>query len=275
MPLDYNIIQKYISSSRLQGYEWVCNGNHRKTLKLYQTNLRLSQAFYPLLSLCEVILRNALNEELTNYFNDPDWLKDQLNGFMNHPSLTFFDQRTGKKKTNFFLKNSVEKTIKDLGANATQGKIIADLNFGFWTALFDKTHYSILKGCPIQIFPNLPSGANRSQTYQKMLRIRDYRNRIYHNEAIIFSKDSSGNPVFNLLQAQIIYSDIKEFFEWLNLDFHKWTKRIDTINFEIERANCMMLKYPAKTYYFKRIVLGIRHYLKKYFSLFSVVCISW
>jgi len=264
MPLDYNNIQKYISSSRLQGYEWVCNGNNRKTLKLYQTNLRLSQAFYPLLSLCEVILRNALNEELTNYFKDTEWLKNQLNGFMNHSSLTFIDKRTGQQKANLFLQKSVNNTIRDLGKNATQCKIIADLNFGFWTALFDKTHYAILKGCPIQIFPNLPTGANRRQVYQMLLRIRDFRNRIYHNEAIIFSKDTNGNPVFDITHAQTIYSDIHDFFSWLNLDFRCWTKRIDNINFEIDRANCMMKKYPAKTYYINRIVLGFRHYRNKY-----------
>ncbi len=234
MPLDYNNIQKYVSAARLQAYEAVCNGDQRKTLKLYQTNLRISQAFYPLLSLCEVILRNALNEELSNYFKDKEWLTNQLNGFMNHSSLTFFDRRSGKQKSNFFLQKSVNNTIRDLGGNTTQGKIIADLNFGFWTA------------------------------YQKLLSIRDLRNRIYHNEAIIFSEDTNGNSVFDITHAQIIYSDIQDFFIWLNLDFKCWTKRIDNINFEIERANCMMKKYPAKTYYFNRIVLGFRHYQNKY-----------
>lgn len=242
----------------------ICKGNVKKTLKLYQTNLRLSQAFYPLLSLFEVILRNGLDEELKVYFNDNNWLITQQNGFMSDPTLIYTDRKTGKKRYNHYLKNCVANIITDLGAKATQGKIMADLTFGFWTSLFDKTHYKILNGIPIQIYSNLPPATNRNIVYQKLLRIRDFRNRVYHNEPIIFGRDATGNPTFDLVQARLIYSDIRDFFQWLDLDFDKWTKRINNINFEIERAECIMHKYPSKRYYFKRIFLGIKHYKTKY-----------
>lgn len=264
MPLNYNQIVKYISASRLKSYEVICNGNVKKTLKLYQTNLRLSQAFYPLLSLFEVILRNALDEQLKVYFKDNNWLITQQNGFMSDPALSYTDRKTGKKRYNHYLKNCVANIITDLGANATQGKIMAGLTFGFWTSLFDKTHYKILNGIPIQIYSNLPPATNRNIVYQKLLRIRDFRNRVYHNEPIIFGRDTAGNPTFDLIQARLIYSDIRDFFQWLDLDFDKWTKRINNINFEIERAECIMHKYPTKKYYFMRIFLGIKHYKTKY-----------
>jgi len=266
MSLNYSLITKYISASRLQNYEFVCLGDTKKALKLYQTNLRLSQAFYPLLSLFEVILRNALNEELTIYFTDTDWLTNQQTGFMSHTSLTYRDRRTGTIKHNHFLKNSVAKSISDIGAVVTQGKIIADLKFGFWTALFDLTHYRILAGRPIQIFVNLPSGTNRNIVHQKLVRVRDFRNRVYHNEPIVFGKDTTGILNFSLLQAEQIYSDIKEFFQWLDIDFDSWTSRINNINFEVSRAKCMMIYYPSKKYYLNRIILGCQHYYSKYWK---------
>lgn len=264
MSLNYLEIKKYISAARLQNYEIACDNDARRALKLYQTNIRISQAFYPLLSLLEVILRNALNEELTTYFSDPDWLINQQSGFMNHPSLTYTVKKTGAKKINFFLKNSVAKSITSIRHPATQGKIIADLKFGFWTALFDNTHYSILSGRPIKIFTNLPAGCNRNTINKKLIRVREFRNRIYHNEPIIFSKDTAGNPFFSLVEANQIYNDIKDFFSWLDLDFLEWTKRINNIEFELARAEKMIKHYPSVNYYYLRIILGLNHYKKKY-----------
>jgi len=264
MSLNYSEIEKYISRARLQHYENICSGEPRKTLKLYQTNLRLSQAFYPILSLFEVILRNAIDYELTLLFSDNNWLINQQSRFMSHRSFTYTDRRTGTIRHNHFLKNSVAKSITELGAAATHGKIIADLKFGYWTALFDITPYRILSGRPIQIFSNLPAGANRILVHQKLNRIRDFRNRIYHNEPIIFGKDPSGNATFDLSVANQIYSDIKECFIWLNLDFAKWAKRINNIDFELERANRVMKHYPHFSYYFCRFSLGCRHYRRKY-----------
>ncbi|WP_339738428.1 hypothetical protein [uncultured Sunxiuqinia sp.] len=73
--MDYNKIKTYLSARRLLRYEQACHYDTQKVLKLYQANLRLTQSFYPLLLLFEVVLRNALNEELTTHFNDPEWLK--------------------------------------------------------------------------------------------------------------------------------------------------------------------------------------------------------
>jgi hypothetical protein len=260
----YVKITKYISANRLQKYEQVCGGNRQKVLKLYQTNIRLSQAFYPLLSLFEVVLRNAINEELTDCFSDPDWITNEQSGFMSSPSLLRYD--FGKKKTvpNHFMKKKVSEVIKDLHGSHTQGKIIANLTFGFWTAFFDVPHYKILLGRPIKIFSRLPPSCNRSIVYQKLKRINDFRNRVYHNEAIIFTLDVSGNVVFDLQQSKEIYQDLNDLFQWLDLDYMAWTKRIDNIPLEIERANHVYENYPAIVYYINRIRIGLKHYKRKY-----------
>ena len=144
MSLDYVKIKKYISAPRLHKYETVCSSN-KQALKLYQTNLRLSQAFYPLLSLLEVVLRNAIDFELTRHFNDNNWLRNQRNGFMSDPNLTYTHWRTGNVITNSFLKDEINKSINTIRRSQspiTHSKIIADLKFGFWIALFDNRIYT-------------------------------------------------------------------------------------------------------------------------------------
>ena len=137
-------------------------------------------------------------------------MKNQVNHFISHPLLTYIDRHTGKKRTNDFLKKSVTKIIGKANGNVSQGKIIADLNLGFWTELFELTPYKILQGSPIQIFSNLPTGSNRSSINQKLIQIRNYRNRVYHNEPIIFDKDQSGTTIFSLRNAELAYQDLKE-----------------------------------------------------------------
>ena len=100
---------------------------------------------------------------------------------MNHPSLA-----PGK----YFLKNSIvnaEKTVKRMGGTVTLGKIIAEQSFGFWTSLFDKHHYRLIGGVVIHCFPNKPKDVNRNIINQKLNRIREFRNRVYHNEPICFN----------------------------------------------------------------------------------------
>ncbi len=264
MSIDYVKIKKYISEPRLQTYQSVCLNDTKRALKAYQTNIRLSQAFYPLLTIAEVILRNAINEEMSTHFSDTNWLINQQSGFMSHPSLTSVDRHTGAVKNNHFLKKSVAKSIKKIGASCTQGKIISSLEFGFWTAFFDNYHYRILTGSPIRIFSKLPIGTNRAMIFDKLTRIRDFRNRIYHNEPIMFDKNAGGTPYFCLNKAIEVNIDIEDIFQWLDIDFIKWTKRINNIDFELNRANHVFNHYPSKLYYFYRIKLGITHYKTKY-----------
>jgi hypothetical protein len=266
--VDYNKILKYVSAQRLQKYLDVSGGDIRRALKLYQANIRLSQSFYPILSLLEVVLRNAINEEMINYFKDPDWLRNQQSGFMSDALLTYKD-RHGVTRTNYQLKNDVQQSIRDVEGRkkrrATHWEILANLKFGFWTAMFYKTHFKILLGKPIGIFKNLPVGTTRDTVYDKLMRIKSFRNRIYHYEPIIFEQHGS-HFVFNTQTSLDIYNEIKELFVWFDLDYSGWTKKINNVSFEIMRTNCVMRSYPKKTYYGKRLMIGINLYWNKYIT---------
>ena len=107
---------------------------------LYNGNLKISQAFYPLLGVLEVILRNSIHREIAFMYNDKNWIINQKTGFMSDKSLTKKDKRTGKLITNDYLLKEVmsaERKLKRKGASsALAGQVIAEQTLGFWTCFF-------------------------------------------------------------------------------------------------------------------------------------------
>lgn len=55
------IIDPYVSRKRFSTYLKETNNDFEKAIQLYQTNIQFSEAFYPLLSILEISLRNAIN----------------------------------------------------------------------------------------------------------------------------------------------------------------------------------------------------------------------
>ncbi len=116
---------KYLSRPRYNRYLIATANNKTKAKRLYNANIRLAQAFHPILTQFEVVLRNKLNIILTSHFNDPDWIITQKNEFMRHQSL---------RNSHYFLKTCIQKSEHKLnrrGIPITNGKIISDQTFGF------------------------------------------------------------------------------------------------------------------------------------------------
>ncbi len=171
---------KFLSRPRYNRYLIATANNKNRANKLYNANIRLAQAFHPLLSQFEVVIRNSLNITLTSHFADPDWIINQKLGFMRHPSL---------RNSHFFLRSCVQKAENKLLVRSipiTSGKIISDQTFGFWVAFFLSHHYSLVGGQPIHAFPNKPSTENRASIHSKLEDIKSFRNRVNHCEPLCF-----------------------------------------------------------------------------------------
>jgi hypothetical protein len=182
----------------------------------------------------EVTLRNRINTILLAHFSDPDWITNQKTGFMVDSSLTHIDRRTGRRVTNDFLKSSVEKSerrFRRLRVPITSGKVIADQSLGFWTDLFEVHHYRLLLGRPIQVFTNLPSGHGRREACDRLNKIRQFRNRINHNEPICFN-----GAGIDFTYVEEVYDAIIEILTWIDPELIKWIKDIDTIRTKINNA---------------------------------------
>jgi hypothetical protein len=165
-----------------------------------------------------------MHYQLSTYFANPDWIVVEKNRFMNVPSL----------QPDFYLRRCVESTeykiLRRRGLVATE-KLISDQTLGFWTSLFEAHHYGLIGGCVIHCFLNRPSTINRSSISTKLSRIRDFRNRVYHNEPICFS----GSAV-NLSGAIQVKADIYDLVGWIDptltlyfTTFDEIEKRLDAI----------------------------------------------
>jgi hypothetical protein len=217
----------YISSARISRYLAATGNSSKRSTKLYIANLKVAQAFHPILGILEVVLRNRLNDILTSHFTDPDWIINQKTGFMVDPSLTFIYKRTGETRRNKFILLEVEKAEKRLRkarTAITSGKIIAEQSFGFWTDLFEIYHYRLLKGKPIKIFKSLPAGIGRKEVNDELDIVRRFRNRINHNEPICFN----GN-VIEFTNAQNVYNSIIHILTWIDPQLIKLIKNIDKV----------------------------------------------
>jgi len=221
--LKYENLEKYVSPPRLDRYLIACRNQKLKSKKLYRANLRIAQAFYPVMNLFEIVLRNKIHEELSLYFSNPNWIIVEKNGFMNDSTL---------RPSRFFLKNQVIKAENKIIRRrlvVSVGKVIAEQNFGFWTTLFEPHHYRLIGGSIINCFPNKPANVNRSTISVKLQNIRDFRNRIYHNEPICFN----GRNI-DFSKAENIKDDLIELLSWIDDSVKVYVKKYDNIQNKIE-----------------------------------------
>ena len=230
--MEYAKQTQFISSIRLNRYEQACNGKSARAIGLYQANIFLSQSFYPLLALFEIAFRNAVDEVLAKYLNDPSWLQSQAMG-------PHFSSRQGGNALNkvpaFIARDRVQKTIRKIlreGKPLTHSRIVSGSTLGFWTELFDKRHYRILKGQVIQVFPYRPKGIKRNHIYDRLTQIRLLRNRIAHHEPICFFPGSSQ---IDLQNAQLTSQAMLDLPKWMDQDLNTWGQCIDQVTPELKK----------------------------------------
>lgn len=207
-----------LSAPRYHRYLTATSNNPARSKRLYHANIRLAQAFHPLLSQFEVVLRNTLNTVLTTHFGDSDWIINQKTGFMSDRSL-------GQSK--YYLRTCVQKCETKLMNRmipVTSGKIVSDQTFGFWLAFFLPHHYTLVGGQPIQIFPHKPAIENRAGIYQMLDDIRTFRNRMNHCEPLCFN----GHTI-DCTNALDIHAKIFKLLTWMNSDLVPFFRSIDNV----------------------------------------------
>ena len=147
-------------------------------IEKYIYNLKVSEAFYPALSLLEVTLRNKICYAIEALICK-DWLINELN-----QQNILFDKEYKK------LIETADKIEKD-GKKVTNDRLISELTFGFWIHLCTKSYkpkFWDKKGFIELVFPNYTVSSNlrNISLIQKDLRdVLKLRNRISHQEIII------------------------------------------------------------------------------------------
>lgn len=180
-------LETYFSVDRLNRYFSHHIDNEAKAIYLYEANIAVSEALYTSLSILEVALRNKINVELSRKYQRQDWYAE----WYQHPELRF-------------AWPEVDKAIRHLHEESKPvlpDKVIAGLMFGFWTSLFNDRYERELWANLRFIFPHMPKALRQRRNISRPLNdIRRYlRNRIYHNEPIIFNIAALNNHYQNIL----------------------------------------------------------------------------
>lgn len=201
-------IINFISKERFLPYLLKYENNFDKTIQHYKANISISEAFYPLISILEVSLRNKIHHQLIKKYNTDEWFEHQ--DFI--MTASSFQIRRITEARNSILRK--KKTV-------SSGRIIAELTFGFWTSLFDTKYEKILWKQLRLCFINCPKEKRKRKAMSsKFNGIRKLRNRIFHHESISW----------NIEALKSYIDDIIETISWLDKDLLLWSKDIFRIN---------------------------------------------
>ena len=207
------IVDKIISQERLQPYINHHSGDIEKAIAHYKANILISESFYPLISILEVGLRNSIDKQFVRRFGDYKWYENIE--FIRIVSKYQID-RISEARTN------IQSSKKEI----TTGRIISELTFGFWTSLFDtKFEMTLWKNLRFA-FPNCPKeNRKRKIVSAKLNRIRKFRNRIFHHEAISW----------NMEVLSTYKLDIIEGINWLDKDLLNWIDELNHVDQTIDK----------------------------------------
>lgn len=146
-------------------------------LARYLLNLALCEALYSPLHLAEVALRNALHAALSQRYRAPRWYES------NEVPLTAWQQEA---------LTSSRHRWREAPKPPDAVRMVAELNFGFWTGFFNKAHARTGLGFHLAhtIFPHAPrEERDLARLDLRWTRLRELRNRVFHHERIVHHSD--------------------------------------------------------------------------------------
>ena len=202
--MDRRKLENLFSKERLTKFYEAYPDNEQKALAHYRCNILISESFYPSLSILEVALRNAINKQLTLFFDHTEW-------------YTHLSTTPGLSSLLPAI-NTAQRHITSRGEIISASKIVAELSLGFWVTLFNKEYELILWKPLRKAFPNMPKALRQRKNVSAPLNnFRLIRNRIFHNEPICW----------NLSVLHDKHNQIIELLKWLDPELPDWLIKID------------------------------------------------
>ena len=240
-PIQWEVVEKVISPYRLESYLEDSANRNELAIALYEWNNELSAAFWELISLLEVGLRNTIDQKL-----------EERSRRLGREAHWIFDEsgelgRRDKAEKNLYPYRDIYSAIGRVRRNekpVSPQQIISETSLGFWHQLVSSKSLSIwpdLAGA----FPYAPS---RDQSYISELvqDLRKLRNRISHHHKLQRKSIEQGELL------------ILELAKAIDPEFSIWLKRVSKI--EIVLQNRPILRESEKFSRVRRLkaLLGLR-----------------
>lgn len=175
-------IRTALSPTRLDPY--ASGATTREAVENYLWNVALCSALYPVLHVLEVGLRNSLDRAISAKYPVTDYVR--VNSWLDRYPAVIADEDKP-------MVGKAMARLEDRGEALEHGKLVAELSFGFWTALFDVRYErgQILWPKLLRpVFPHMPRGIRkRKEVSPRLNRLRHLRNRVFHYEPIWHWRD--------------------------------------------------------------------------------------
>lgn len=201
-----NELERTISSSRLSTYQHNADTQF-SVLRDYIWNAKLSENFYFLLQNLEVGLRNSVYAAFKQNYPSRDFF------FLHEsdPRNKYLSKKEHHSRECWKMICGARRKLHNRGITVSDGRMIAELNFGFWTELLiskDTKYLTMWRTIFKDVFPGFPFGKNVDNDVKLVGKtidqIRQFRNRIFHYE-----------PICHNGSLQITHSEIMTIIGWI------------------------------------------------------------
>jgi hypothetical protein len=164
-------LRRALSEPRLEAYRLHADESTSALFGRYRWNMALCAAMHPALHLLEVALRNNVHLAIAGLYRTPAWYD---------LGLTVLNAREAE---------SIQKAKDELRRDGTPeepDRLVAELNFGFWTSLFAVEYEQKFWPRLLAVtFPHIPKRhRTRSFIAGRLHSIRRVRNRVSHHEQV-------------------------------------------------------------------------------------------
>jgi len=252
MPFTYNYsdAKKLISSARLSSYKNIIDSDSDAArLGAYSWNMAVVGAFYPLIQIVEVALRNAINnagKEHIESIEGKHWIesicytqdKNEANQLITAKQVKDFKTKIRQAKSEA-QKSLDEKNKGDI--EPTLDQIISKTDFATWEYIFDKHYYEgnnnvnanfLWPRYLLKVFKKLPrTSESNPQFHQRDIirrrieEIRLFRNRLSHNEPVWRVHSVKNRDEVITLLSQMV-EKIMELLFWISPTFKQYIEDI-------------------------------------------------
>lgn len=195
-------LRRAVSAPRLDGYR-PPGGSDLDMAVTYFWNITLCEALYPSLALLEISLRNAIHDALTIAHKTDLWFYES--GLLEPQQLREFA-------------NARSSLYKVHGNQPTAGRIVAELNFGFWVTLLSRNYNGVLwnpnhAALLRAVFPHLTGPLfRRDRIHQRYNDLRLLRNRVFHHEPV-WRTPLRSRPNINLAE---LHTEMMAAIAWID-----------------------------------------------------------
>jgi hypothetical protein len=125
-----------LSTPRLTPYLTLTNGNLKEALQLYRWNIELSGALYEAVHVVEVIIRNAVDEQLRIWNGNQ---RDRATGRSHGSDWLLDPARVLQRLVGRDIRKALGRATRELsakpGRKVTHDDVLAQLSFGTWRFL--------------------------------------------------------------------------------------------------------------------------------------------